>query len=158
LIFKHDGSNYTGNIPTHSPVPQQRFECQRGCVNCCDQRGFVYLTEADHLRIAAHLGLTPDAFEKKYLYRTKKLRRLRIPRDVQCTFLSSSGCGIHAVKPLQCQTFPYWPNLLDNPMEWEKTKEWCPGMSHGPLVNIKLAKRHVKEMLAAHPHLYVPDV
>ena len=86
-----------------------RFECQRGCVNCCDQPGFVYLTEADHLRIAAHLHLTPEAFQAKYLYRTKNLRRLRIPRQAQCVFLGPEGCGIHPVKPLQCSTFPYWP-------------------------------------------------
>lgn len=100
------------------------------------------------------MHLTSEAFEAKYLFRTKNLRRLRIPRNVQCVFLSPEGCRIHSVKPLQCSTFPYWPELLDNPMEWEKTKEWCPGMSHGPLVNIKLANKQVKEMRTAHPHLY----
>ena len=29
-----------------------RFECQRGCTACCEQKGFVYLTEGDLARAA----------------------------------------------------------------------------------------------------------
>ena len=57
-----------------------RFECQRGCTECCRQRGFVYLTEDDMVRAAAFLGITPEAFERKYVYRTRRLLRLRVPR------------------------------------------------------------------------------
>jgi len=36
-----------------------RFTCQPGCTNCCNQQGFVYLTETDLVRAAAFLGMTP---------------------------------------------------------------------------------------------------
>ena len=29
-----------------------RFTCQAGCINCCDQKGYVYLTEDDVKRAA----------------------------------------------------------------------------------------------------------
>ena len=48
-----------------------RFECQPGCTECCTQRGFVYLTEADVERAAAFLEMTPGAFEQKYVFRSK---------------------------------------------------------------------------------------
>lgn len=131
-----------------------RFQCQSGCTKCCEQQGFVYLTEADHLRIATHLNLTPEAFEKKYLYRTKNLRRLRVPRQAQCEFLEAGGCRIHTVKPLQCRTFPFWPELFDNRREWGQTGKWCPGIGQGDLVNIQAATVQSDEMRAAHPHLY----
>ena len=51
-----------------------RFECQPGCIACCEQRGFVYLTEDDVLRAARFLNLTPAAFERKFVYRTANLR------------------------------------------------------------------------------------
>ena len=42
-----------------------RFECQPGCTECCRQRGFVYLTEADLARAAEFVGMTTAAFERK---------------------------------------------------------------------------------------------
>ena len=44
-----------------------RFECLRGCTNCCTRDGYVYLTEDDVRRAAAFLELTPAEFEKKYV-------------------------------------------------------------------------------------------
>ncbi len=54
-----------------------RFTCQRGCINCCDQEGFVYLTEIDLKRAAKFVGMPARAFEKKYVYRTRHQMRFR---------------------------------------------------------------------------------
>src|SRR5215472_6436128 len=43
-----------------------RFQCQPGCTKCCEQKGFVYLTEADLTRIAGFLGMAPADFERRY--------------------------------------------------------------------------------------------
>lgn len=131
-----------------------RFACQPGCTKCCEQQGFVYLTEDDIARLAARLGMARTAFEKRYVYRTKNLRRLRVPRHAQCEFLEAGGCSVHEVKPLQCRTFPYWPELVKSKREWAKTGAWCPGIGKGELVNIELARGAAQEMRAAHPHLY----
>ena len=54
-----------------------RFECQPGCTACCERKGFVYLTEEDVTRVAAFLHMSQSDFERKHIYRTKNLRRLR---------------------------------------------------------------------------------
>ena len=51
-----------------------RFACQPGCTKCCEQQGFVYLTEGDILRLAAFLKITALAFERRYVYRTKNIQ------------------------------------------------------------------------------------
>jgi uncharacterized protein len=131
-----------------------RFACQPGCTKCCEQRGFVYLSEPDLVRIAAFLDMKPSAFEKKYLYRTRNKLRLRVPEEAQCTFLTSEGCSIHSVKPTQCRIFPFWPELMESKQEWLKTAEWCPGMGQGPLVQIESAKEQAEEMRVAYPGMY----
>ncbi len=131
-----------------------RFECQPGCTNCCQQKGFVYLTEADLTRIAKHLGMTRAAFERQYVYRTKRQIRLRVPRDVQCHFLLDGGCSIHSVKPTQCRIFPFWPEMLDDKREWRKTAAWCPGIGKGELVQIEIARELAGEMRPAYPFMY----
>jgi Fe-S-cluster containining protein len=123
-----------------------RFQCQSGCIKCCEQQGFVYLTEDDIVRLAAFLKISPAVFGRRYLYRTKNLRRLRVPRQVQCVFLKADGCSVHPAKPLQCQTFPFWPELVDHKREWLKTGNWCPGIGKGPLIKIEKARAIAQTM------------
>jgi len=136
---------------------QLRFECQAGCTRCCEQQGFVYLTEDDLGRIANYLGLSPSEFERRHVYRTKHLIRLRVPRQQQCYFLGDGGCSIHAVKPVQCRAFPFWPELVDardSKREWKKTARWCPGIGKGELIQIETARERAQEMRAAYPSMY----
>ena len=131
-----------------------RFECQPGCTECCQQRGFVYLTEADVERAAAFLKMTPGAFEQKYVYRTRRMRRLRVPQDAQCSFLREGGCSIHEAKPTQCRIFPFWPELVESKQKWSKTAAYCPGLNKGPLIQIESVKAQAEEMKQAYPELY----
>ena len=96
----------------------------------------------------------PVDFEKRYVFRTKNLRRLRVPRHAQCEFLKADGCSVHEAKPTQCRTFPYWPELVGNKKNLRSTAAWCPGIGQGELVNIRMARETAEEMRAAHPHLY----
>jgi Fe-S-cluster containining protein len=131
-----------------------RFECQPGCTACCEQKGFVYLTEADLPRAAEFLGMTPEAFERKYVYRTKKQMRLRVPRESQCNFLRDGGCSIHPAKPTQCRTFPFWPELVESRQEWRKTAKYCPGIDKGELIQIAVANQQAAEMREGYPEMY----
>ncbi len=130
------------------------FQCQRGCVKCCNVEGYVYITETDLTRIAAFLEMTAADFEEKYVYRTRHLLRLRKPRHAQCLFLKEDGCSIHPVNPVQCRTFPFWPEIIENAGEWAKTGEMCPGIGQGPLVQIGEAMERASEMKAAYKGIY----
>ena len=131
-----------------------RFQCRPGCTECCRRPGFVYLSEADLARAAQYLGLAPAEFERRYCYRTPNRLRLRVPREVRCTFLTDDGCRIHPAKPTQCRTFPFWPELLESRREWNQTARYCPGMGDGPLVQIEAAEEQAQEMRAAYPAWY----
>ena len=131
-----------------------RFECQRGCIACCDQKGLVYLTEDDLRKAAAFLGLSPRAFEKRYVFRTARRMRLRKPPGKQCHFLNESGCSIHPAKPTQCRLFPYWPELVERRSAWAATARYCPGIGKGELVQIGTALEIAGEMKRAYPAMY----
>ncbi|HEX4770179.1 MAG TPA: YkgJ family cysteine cluster protein [Bryobacteraceae bacterium] len=145
------------SIPIHGIVEVMdgiRFTCQRGCTRCCEVRGFVYLSEDDLRRAAAYLGLTPDAFEEKYVVRYAHIIRLRKPLDAQCHFLTSEGCSIHPAKPTQCRLFPFWPELVEERRAWRQTAKSCPGIGKGELIQIGTACEIADEMRRAYPHMY----
>jgi uncharacterized protein len=131
-----------------------RFTCQPGCTKCCDQDGYVYLTEDDVKRAAEFIGMTARAFEAKYVYRTHHQIRFRKPRKKQCPFLLEDGCSIHPAKPTQCRTFPFWPELVEHRAAWDKTARFCPGIGHGPLIQIGTAVEMANEQRTAYPEMY----
>jgi uncharacterized protein len=131
-----------------------RFQCQPGCIKCCDQDGFVYLSEDDIQRAAKFTGMTPKKFEARYVYRTKFQRRLRKPPDKQCPFLEKNGCSIHPAKPTQCRTFPFWPEIVERKITWNRTAKYCPGIGKGDLIQIGSAMEVAEEQRRAYPELY----
>lgn len=131
-----------------------RFTCQKGCTRCCEMTGYVYITEDDLRRAAAFLGTSAAAFEKKYVYRTRHLLRLRKPRGRQCHFLHAGGCTIHPAKPTQCRLYPFWPELVEQRQAWERERAVCPGIGDGPLIHIGTALETASEMKRAYPAMY----
>jgi Fe-S-cluster containining protein len=130
-----------------------RFACQKGCTNCCTQSGHVWLNGADIERIAAYLGLAPEDFEKRYVHRGKLGKRFTVPRAQGCHFLVEGGCSIHEVKPLQCRTFPYWPENVAHRSSWKKLRRYCPGVGVGPLVQISIVREQAQAYRDAFPDL-----
>ena len=131
-----------------------RFQCQPGCIRCCEQKGHVYLTRDDIARLAAYLGLRRAEFRRRYLCGEPPLLRFRKQRHKQCPFLRADGCSVHAAKPLQCSSFPFWPEILGSAAERRNTEAYCPGLNRGPLVQLTLAREISGQVQEAFPTLY----
>ena len=131
-----------------------RFECIAGCTNCCRVKGYVYLTEQDVVRAAHFLQMTTDDFEARYVIRTRHVLRFRKPPKEQCHFLNDGGCSIHPVKPTQCRTYPFWPELVEDRRNWEEAAGTCPGIGRGRLIHIGTALERSQEMRTAYPGMY----
>ena len=116
-----------------------RFECT-ACGKCCKNHGdgyeYVFSTRAERKRIASHLGLSLRAFEAEYT--TKVAGRLSFTfKGDACVFLEDGKCSIYAFRPLQCSTFPFWPELLEDRDTWEKdVASFCPGAGQGTLHDV----------------------
>ncbi|MCL6544978.1 MAG: YkgJ family cysteine cluster protein [Bryobacteraceae bacterium] len=135
-------------------VEALRFTCLPGCTRCCRVQGWVYLTETDLRRAAAHLGMSPREFEERYVYRTRHLLRLRKPRGAQCHFLAEDGCRLHPEKPTQCRIYPFWPELTGSPSAWRNEGRTCPGIGQGELVPVQAVLRLSAEMQESYPEMY----
>ena len=133
---------------------QMRFACQPGCTRCCTQKGMVYLSVDDVPRLAEFLGMSVAEFRRRYVYATKHRLRLRKPGQGQCPFLRAEGCSVHPAKPVQCRTFPFWPELLDDKQQLEETAQWCPGIGKGNIVPVETLIESARETRNAYPYLY----
>jgi Fe-S-cluster containining protein len=112
------------------------------------------VSEEDVVRIANFLRLPVSEFEARYVVRRKYAVRLKKPKGSQCHFLGESGCSIHAVKPVQCRLFPFWPELVEHRENWQAAAQNCPGIGRGDLIQIGAALEAANEMRTAYPVHY----
>lgn len=124
-----------------------RFECTQ-CGNCCKNHGqytFVNLSERDLERIPKFLGLTRRQFLDRYCLSTPGFFPSLKFDEAACTFLDEHNrCRIYPVRPLQCETWPFWTENLE-PKVWSgEVKDCCPGIDHGPLYPREEIERRAK--------------
>ena len=111
-----------------------QFQCQQSG-KCCvshGEYGFVYLTESDRKNIAKKLGMKTKDFVKKYCAQTEGVWHI-VDDGAACTFLKNNRCTVYEARPMQCRTWPFWPETM-SPKAWKQdVVKFCPGVGKGPL-------------------------
>ena len=116
-----------------------RFRCTQ-CGDCCTgAEGYVWVNQAEIDAMAARLGLTPEAFEAKHVYRVGVRRSLKERRGGDCVLLDphTRKCTAYQERPRQCRTWPFWDSNLRSPGAWDEAAEACPGCNMGNLVPLE---------------------
>ena len=111
-----------------------RFSCQTDCTQCCSalKGGYVLLENADIARMAETLGISQAVFVDEFV--TTQGGRLVVKMAMgRCSFSTSAGCAVYSARPMQCRTFPFWPEYTEDAEAWEKAKARCPGAGEGEL-------------------------
>jgi Fe-S-cluster containining protein len=111
------------------------FTCTE-CGNCCtDTSGYVELTEEEAGKIAKFWGLSETEFLEKFIEVPGNAASLHLisHQNGDCIFLVENRCSVYLVRPLQCRTFPFWPENVKFSLRWEITAALCPGINQGRL-------------------------
>lgn len=110
--------------------PTRPFSCT-GCGDCCRGRGdyYVAVTPAEQQRIRRYLALSPAWFARRYIDRDDDGDSLRWEASGRCVFLSADDqCRIYPVRPRQCRTYPFWPEIVVSARAWNDESRHCEGM------------------------------
>jgi Fe-S-cluster containining protein len=124
-----------------------RFSCTQ-CGKCCMTGGdyHVFLTASEAQKICSHLQLSRGWFRRRYLRRLEAGELvLASGKGDRCIFLSAEGrCRVYPVRPLQCRTYPFWPELAGNARAWSSEMRRCEGINQGEVVPIATIRQKVK--------------
>lgn len=120
------------------------------------QEGFIFLTEEDRLRISK--------FTSKPIIEFAKFRKFDGTRfsgkgwfwslknaagTHHCRFLIGGKCSIYEVRPAQCRTFPFWPEIVSQPQAIQEIAKQCPGIGKGEeLTQIETEARVAEQVRA----------
>lgn len=115
-----------------------RFECTQ-CGRCCTGRpgDVIAVNQAEQAAIVRFLAITAAWFKRRYLWRSDDGNdSVRLSDDGRCSFLDKTGkCRVYPVRPVQCRTYPFWPELVASKAAWEKEARACEGIGRGPIVS-----------------------
>ncbi|MEZ0391430.1 MAG: YkgJ family cysteine cluster protein [Pseudobdellovibrionaceae bacterium] len=133
-----------------------RFQCQ-GSGQCCTSHGeygFVFLTKDDRKRMATHLQLSLSEFTKKHCQRTNGFFHLKEDgKNPDCLFLKNKRCSVYEARPIQCRTWPFWPDVM-NAKTWKKeVVSFCPGVGKGPMIKSEKIQEILNEQIASEDDL-----
>ncbi len=115
-----------------------KFKCI-GCGYCCKcEPGFVFLGKKDIEMLKNEFNQSFDTLLEKYLrvvnvgeyYQLSLLEK----SNNECIFLENNKCSIYNNRPIQCRTYPFWPQIISSKENYLKEKDYCPGIGNGKIV------------------------
>jgi Fe-S-cluster containining protein len=129
-----------------------RFTCTQ-CGNCCTgEPGYIWISIEEVQRLGAHLKTSPQEIIDRYCRKIDGKLSLRERRNSRgehdCIFLEEQRvaqrlpdgqhvtqtrrvCTIYPARPLQCRTWPFWSENLQDESRWKRAARRCPGMNSG---------------------------
>ncbi len=114
------------------------FTCTR-CGNCCTGApGYVWVSRDEIRQIAEFRGEDVRQFSSKFVRRVQNRYSLIEKPGGDCIFWDKhEGCTVYAARPVQCRTWPFWPENVGSPEAWAGVCQVCPGSGHGRVYSVE---------------------
>jgi len=116
-----------------------RFCCTQ-CGNCCTGApGVVWVSDEETRQIADYLDKSIGEIKLMHTRLVGGRVSLKEFANGDCTFFDARTrrCKIYPVRPVQCQTWPFWPSNLTSKETWREIQQICPGSSAGEFVSLE---------------------
>jgi Fe-S-cluster containining protein len=110
---------------------------------------YVFMDKPEAERIRRFLQLSQGWFRRHYLKRLEDGDLVvAAGSDGRCIFLDADGqCRVYSVRPLQCRTYPFWPEIVASAAAWRREARRCEGINQGQRVPLATICRSVKRCL-----------
>jgi Fe-S-cluster containining protein len=114
------------------------FECTRCGACCTGAPGYVWVDEAEIVRLAEFRGEPVDEFGRQFLRRVGEHLSLVERPGGDCVFWEkSAGCTVYEARPQQCRSWPFWPENLGSRDDWDHVTRVCPGSGRGRVYSVE---------------------
>lgn len=114
------------------------FACTQCGACCTGAPGYVWVGAEEMARLARHRGEPIPAFTSRFVRRVGDRYSLTERPNGDCVFWDRGrGCTVYPARPDQCRTWPFWPENLESPSDWDRVARGCPGVDRGRVHSIE---------------------
>ncbi len=114
------------------------FTCTRCGACCTGAPGYVWVDSAEIAALAEHRGESVEEFGRRFLRRVGGRISLVERPGGDCIFWDKqAGCTVYASRPVQCRTWPFWPENIESPEAWDHVTGVCPGSGRGQVFSVE---------------------
>ena len=113
-----------------------QFEC-KACGQCCTGGpGYVWVSQKEIDQIAEKMEIATLLFEQVFVWTVRGTQKsLKEYPNGDCVLLSDKtrNCRVYTERPIQCRTWPFWPQNIFSRNTWNAVAASCPGCNRGKL-------------------------
>jgi Fe-S-cluster containining protein len=114
------------------------FACTRCGACCTGAPGYVWVNGEEIARLAEFRGETVEQFSSRFVRRVGDAYSLIERPGGDCIFWDRrAGCTVYPARPVQCQTWPFWPENIATSEDWDHVERVCPGAGRGRLFSVE---------------------
>ena len=114
------------------------FTCTKCGACCTGAPGFVWVNAEEISRLAEYRGQSVEEFGRQFVRQVGHRYSLIERPGGDCIFWDRQvGCTVYQARPIQCQTWPFWPENIASPDDWNHVKGVCPGSGKGQLFTVE---------------------
>ena len=130
------------NIGTQKVSASNAPDVDNVALDLLDMFGLVKM-KSKQLRIILKY-LLKNLVDVIYAMLTDGCLSSNFPKHLTAFFLKNKQCQIYPVRPTQCQTFPWWPQIMASEEEWNKTARQCEGIrAEAPTVPFEIIQEQL---------------
>jgi uncharacterized protein len=113
------------------------FSCTRCGACCTGAPGYVWVTAEEIEAIAIYRGQSVEEFSARFVRKVGRRYSLVERPGGDCILWDKkAGCTGYPARPLQCRTWPFWPENVEEPEDWDHVRSVCPGAGHGRVYTV----------------------
>jgi Fe-S-cluster containining protein len=110
------------------------FSCTRCGACCTGAPGYVWVSIEEIEEIARFRSQMVEEFSAGYVRQVGEHFSLIERPGGDCIFWDKNeGCTVYPARPVQCRNWPFWPENVETPEDWEQITRICPGSGKGRL-------------------------
>jgi uncharacterized protein len=114
------------------------FTCTKCGACCTGAPGYVWVVAEEIEALAGHRGLSVEEFGRQFVRRVGDRFSLVERPGGDCIFWDRAiGCTVYEARPIQCRTWPFWPENIESAESWEDVTSICPGSGRGQFFTVE---------------------
>ncbi len=114
------------------------FTCTQCGACCTGAPGYVWVNAEEMTRLAEFKGLSVDDFGRQFVRQVETRFSLIERPGGDCIFWDRQvGCTVYPARPVQCRTWPFWPENIETAEDWERVTGICPGSGVGQVFSVE---------------------